>query len=203
MPESQSTAPIPTTNAITGVILAGGRARRMGGEDKGLTHVDGQPLIRRVIERIRPQVGNIVINANRNLEEYAQLGFPVVHDQANDFRGPLAGMAAAMAAAKTPFILVVPCDSPHLPLDLVERLASAMTPETDLCYAASPERDQPVYALLRQTLLPSLMRYLNEDGRKIDRWYARHPNQRVLFPAEADFANINAPEDIDRYLSSV
>ncbi|MGA7982585.1 MAG: molybdenum cofactor guanylyltransferase MobA, partial [Chromatiaceae bacterium] len=112
---------IPSRETVTGVILAGGMARRMGGQDKGLVHFSGRPLIEWVIEALRPQVRALLINANRHREIYAAYGCPVVADDIDGFQGPLAGFASAMAAAATPWIVTAPCDGPFLARDLVER----------------------------------------------------------------------------------
>ena len=111
---------------ITGVVFAGGQGRRMGGVDKGLVELDGRALVAHVIERLAPQVGELVINANQNRDRYAAFGYPVVADVIPDFAGPLAGLHAAMAAATTPYVVTSPCDSPFLPADLVARLALAL-----------------------------------------------------------------------------
>ena len=186
---------------ITGVILAGGKARRMGGIDKGLVDFAGRPLVSRVAEALRPQVGRLVINANRNHDTYGSLGFEIVPDTLADYQGPLAGFAAAMAAASTPWILTVPCDGPFVAPDLAARLAGALTQScadapAELAVADDGERLQPVYALLAVDLAGSLSRFLAEGERKIDRWYARH---RYAVADMSDcprcFTNINTLED--------
>lgn len=188
-------APIPET--VTGVILAGGMARRMGGQDKGLVSFAGRPLIEWVIGALRPQVHSLIINANRNREVYAAYGHPVITDDIEGFQGPLAGFASAMAAAATPWIATAPCDGPFLASALVERLCGALVREqAEIAVASDGERMQPVYALLPVSLAPSLHSFLSAGERKIDRWYARH---RVALADLSDhpesFTNINSPGD--------
>jgi len=194
---TRSAAPMPFD--ITGVILAGGRARRMGGKDKGLVTLAGRPMVEHVLEVLRPQVSTILINANRNSARYAAYGYPVVADRDGDFSGPLAGMASAMSEAPTPFIVTVPCDGPLLATDLVSRLALALARnQADLAVAHDGERMQPVYALLPVRLLPSLERWLAAGERKIDRWYALHHVALADFSDRARmFINVNTPEDRD------
>jgi len=182
---------------ITGAILAGGRATRMGGEDKGLTPLNGRPMIEYVLGSLRPQVGTLSINANRNLERYRRYGHPVVADDLEGFQGPLAGMARLLEHATTPYVLTVPCDSPLLAPDLAERLYRARAEcDAQIAVAFDGERMQPVFALLERTLLPSLMAFLQEGNRKIDLWYERH---RYALSDLSDlphtFLNINTPRE--------
>ena len=184
---------------ITGVILAGGRARRMGGQDKGLLSVDGQPMISYVIRALRPQVSELLVNANRHLDAYQALcACPVVSDALEGFAGPLAGMAVALQHATHDLILVVPCDSPLIGPDLAERLSAPVRAErADIAVASDGERMQPVFAVLRRDLLESLLAFLEGGGRKIDRWYPQHRVEEVAFTRQAGmFANINTPEDV-------
>jgi len=187
----------PPGHDITAVILAGGKARRMGGEDKGLIELHGRPLLDYIIAGLRPQTGRILVNANRNLARYRAFGFPVVTDLMGDFFGPLVGMATGMQAADTPFILAVPCDSPFVPARLCELLSHALEKEdADISVAHDGVRMQPVVALLRCGLLPDLLSYLEEGGRKIDTWYAQHRLAQADFSASPDvFLNLNTPED--------
>jgi molybdenum cofactor guanylyltransferase len=182
---------------VTGVILAGGKATRMGGVDKGLVPIKGRPMIAWVIDALRPQVADVLINANRSRDSYSEFGCPVVDDGDKDFRGPLAGMASGMRAARTPYIAVVPCDSPLIGEELVRRLyAAAQSSGSPIAAVHDGERLQPVFALLSCELLDDLAGYLDEGERKIDRWYARHGYERVDFSDVAEsFANINAPDD--------
>lgn len=192
--------PVKSTNPnhdTTAIILAGGKARRMGGEDKGLIELHGKPLLDYIIAGLRPQAGNVIVNANRNLDRYRAFGYPVVADMMGDFFGPLVGMATGMQAADTPFILAVPCDSPFVPAQLCNTLLQAMKKvNADISVAHDGIRMQPVFALLRCELLPSLLSYLNEGGRKIDTWYAQHRLALADFSGSPDvFLNLNTPAD--------
>jgi molybdopterin-guanine dinucleotide biosynthesis protein A len=183
---------------VTAVILAGGKARRMGGEDKGLVEVHGRPLLDYIITGLRPQAGHIIVNANRNLGRYRSFGYPVVADMLGEFFGPLVGMATGMQAAATPFILAVPCDSPFVPAQLCSTLRRELEHAgAEICVAHDGTRMQPVFALLRCELLPGLLRYLEEGGRKIDTWYAQQRLALADFSATPDaFLNMNTPEDL-------
>lgn len=186
---------------ITGVVLAGGRATRWDGRDKGLIEVCGRPMICHVLEALRPQVEHVLINANRNLERYRTLGVPVVSDASNEFLGPLAGIASGLAAARTEWVAVVPCDSPLLTADCVPRLAAARdeSERIDIAVAHDGERIQPVFALIRRRLSRSLDAFLESGGRKIDQWYEQQRVKLVDFSDIPDnFLNINRPEDRDR-----
>lgn len=182
---------------ITGVILAGGRGQRMGGVDKGLVALGGKPMVALALDALRPQVGTILINANRNIDEYAAFGHEVVSDGFEGFLGPLAGLASAMQAAKTDYLLTVPCDSPLLARDLAARLYAALRGnDADISVAHDGERLHPVFALLKRPLLPSLLDYLSEGGRKIDVWFARHALAIADLRDRADtFINVNSPEE--------
>lgn len=195
--------PTPTPATITGLILAGGQARRMGGQDKGLIPLAGRPLIAWVIAAVQPQVGRILISANRNQAAYASFGYTVIGDEAvgealSGFQGPLAGIAAALSVAETPWLLTLPCDAPLPPADLAARLAAALArADRDLAVAWDGERGQPVHALLSRRLLPDLLGALAAGERRLEAWQARH------HPAIADFSdcpqaflNLNTPEDI-------
>jgi molybdopterin-guanine dinucleotide biosynthesis protein A len=184
----------PRREAITGVILAGGAARRMGGRDKGLVPFLGRPLIDWVIAALAPQVGGLLISANRNRVLYAAHGYPVVADAGEGFEGPLAGFAAALAVVKTPWILTVPCDGPCLAPDLVERLCAALRdPAAEIAVASDGERVQRVYALIPAALRASLDAFLAAGEREVGRWYARH---RIAVADLRDrplaFANVNS-----------
>ena len=187
---------------ITGLILAGGRAQRMGGIDKGLVPFLGKPLIEHAITRLTPQVATILINANRNHDRYAQYGHAVIADQHPDFAGPLAGFAAGLEHCKTEYLLSVPCDSPVFPLDLSQRMLEVMiNMQSDLVYASSVDATgttwtQPVFCLMRRSVQKSLQEFLNQGGRKIDRWFEALPSSTVVFADEAAFANTNTPEEL-------
>lgn len=185
---------------ITGVVLAGGRATRWDGRDKGLIEVSGRPMISHVLDALAPQVARVIINANRNLDEYRAFGLPVVTDASRDFLGPLAGIASGLAAARTEWVAIAPCDSPLLSADCVHRLASACEDDgrTDIAVAHDGERIQPVFALIRRSLLEDLDTFLESGGRKIDRWYGQQHMQLVDFSDSTDnFMNINRREDRD------
>lgn len=187
---------------ITGLILAGGRAQRMGGIDKGLVPFMGKPLIEHAIDRLTPQVVTILINANRNQDHYAQYGHPVIADHHPDFPGPLAGFAAGLEHCNTEYLLSVPCDSPVFPLNLSERMLEAMiSTQSDVVYASSSDSSgaiwtQPVFCLMRRGVKQSLQDFLGRDGRKIDRWFETLPSSTVVFADEAAFANTNTPEEL-------
>ena len=187
---------------ITGLILAGGRAQRMGGIDKGLVPFMGKPLIEHAINRLIPQVGPILINANRNHDQYARYGYPVIADIHADFAGPLAGFAAGLKQCKTEYLLSVPCDSPLYPFDLARRMFDTLLgTQSDLVYASSKDASgtvwaQPVFCLMRRDSLQSLLSFLGNEGRKIDRWFGELRTSTVVFENEADFANTNTPDEL-------
>lgn len=186
---------------ITGLILAGGRGSRMGGVDKGLQSFQGLPLAMHALLRLTPQVGQVMINANRNLGAYESMGVPVWPDSLPDFAGPLAGWLAGLEQCATRYLATVPCDTPNFPTDLVERLAEALQREgAEIAMAAAPEdgvvRTQPVFCLLDSMLMESLLRFLNDGGRKIDRWTAQHRCVMVEFPDAAAFFNANTAEEL-------
>ena len=183
--------------AITAILLAGGRARRMGGQDKGLIDLAGRPLAAHVLAGITPQVGQVLINANRNRERYAALGSSVISDSMEGFLGPLAGLLAGMEAAATPLVVSVPCDSPFVPDDLVTRLVDGLEREdARIAVAHDGERRQPVFQLARTDLAAALRSWLDAGGRKIDDWFAEHRVADVPFSDVPDaFININDEED--------
>ena len=187
---------------ITGLILAGGRAQRMGGMDKGLVPFMGKPLIEHAINRLTPQVTTILINANRNHDRYAQYGHAVIADHHADFAGPLAGFAAGLEHCNTEYLLSVPCDSPVFPLNLSKRMLEIMKEtQSDLIYASSKDASnaiwtQPVFCLMRRSVQPSLQAFLDQGGRKIDRWFEALPSSTVVFADQAAFANTNTPEEL-------
>ena len=186
---------------ITGVVLAGGLGRRMGGTDKGLQELRGQPMVHWVIERLAPQVDELLINANQNGERYAAFGHRVVPDQIPGFAGPLAGLHAALATATHPLVATAPCDSPFLPADLISRLFSALTAaDADLAVAKTFDQAHPVFCLCQRSVLPHLTEFLESGGRKVDRWYSTLNIVEVAFDDEADaFENINTHEELGRF----
>ncbi len=177
---------------ITGVILAGGRGSRMGGVDKGLQNFNSMPLALATLLRLQPQVGEVMINANRNLAAYEAFGAPVWPDVLADYAGPLAGFLTALERCETPWLVTVPCDTPLFPHDLVVRLAwAAQDQDAEIAMAAAPESDgqlraQPVFCLMRVELLESLVRFTQGGGRKIDAWTALHKTTVVPFDASSD-----------------
>ena len=182
---------------VTGIVLAGGMGRRMGGVDKGLVELDGKPMVAHVLARLSPQVGAILINANQNADRYASFGYPVVADEVGGYAGPLAGLHAGMTRASTRYVATVPCDSPFLPVDLVARLAAAMTATTELAVAKTFAQPHPVFALVRRDVLPNLAEFLAGGGRKIDAWYAALRIVEVPFDDdEAAFRNINTADEL-------
>jgi molybdenum cofactor guanylyltransferase len=181
---------------VTGVVLAGGLGRRMGGVDKGLQELRGRPMVQWVLERFAPQVSEIVINANQNRERYAAFGHVVVPDDIAGFAGPLAGLHAGLKAATHDLVATVPCDSPFLPDDLVRRLRENLK-QNDLAVAKTGEQAHPVFVLTRKAIREDLERFLAAGGRKIDAWYASLRVVEVGFDDEADaFRNINTREEL-------
>ncbi len=185
---------------ITAVVLAGGRGSRMGGRDKGLVVLNGQPMIMWVIARLAKQVSDILINANRSESEYASLGYSIVPDESADYRGPLAGVASALAVIETPWLVTVPCDTPFVPFDLVERLYDRVMSQNLLVAAAHDgDRLQPVFSIVHRTLLKDLNLYLNSGGRKIDAWFDRHDFAQVEFQDSKEaFVNINDQSSLEK-----
>ena len=184
------------THHITGLVLAGGRGTRMGSVDKGLQNFHGVPLALHALRRLQPQVGSVLLNANRNLDAYAGFGAPVCSDALAGYPGPLAGFLAGLAHCSTAWLLTVPCDTPQFPLDLAQRLAAAADAEgADIAMAAAPEDDgkgqitvrpQPVFCLLRVDLLESLVAFTQAGGRKIDAWTGQHRCAIVPFDQPGD-----------------
>ncbi len=208
--------PAPTSRAafgaaaITGVVLAGGQASRMGGVDKGLQHWQGQPLAWHALQRLRPQVGHCCISANRHLDRYRAWGVPVLPDAWPDYPGPLAGFATALAACTTEWLLTVPCDSPAFPPDLAQRMAAcAQQHGAALVLAAAPDADgrlrpQPTFALMQRPLLPSLQAHLAQGVHKIGIWAQAQGRVLCAFDRPGDapahsFANINTLEELHRF----
>ena len=183
---------------VTGIVLAGGQGRRMGGVDKGLQSLRGKPMVEWVLGRLRPQVAEVLINANQNRPRYERFGYPVIADDIAGFAGPLAGLHAGMKAAHHPYVVTVPCDSPFLPMDLVSRLQEKIG-DADLAVAKTGEQAHPVFSLARTELLKNLETFLVRGGRKIDAWYGSLEFVEVLFDDEADaFRNINTREELER-----
>jgi len=189
---------------VTGVILAGGLGRRMGGVDKGLQTLHGKPLVQWVIERFAPQVDELLINANQNVERYRALGYRVIPDAIDGFAGPLAGLHRALTEARHERVATVPCDSPFLPQDLIARLTAALDAQrADLAVARTGEQPHPVFCLCRKAVLGSLTAFLGAGGRKIDAWYASLATIEVPFDDEAAaFSNINTRDELASFESA-
>jgi len=188
---------------ITGLVLAGGRGSRMGGVDKGLQNHLGLPMALHALMRLQPQVGATMINANRNLAAYESMGVPVWPDPIADYAGPLAGLLAGLEHCDTPYLVTVPCDSPQFPLDLVARLAQALSAQqAEIAMAATMEAGQlqvqPVFCLLQTSLLESLVAYLHSGQRKIDRWTAQHRCVNVVFDEADAFFNANTLAELQQ-----
>lgn len=182
---------------ITGVLLAGGQGRRMGGVDKGLQLLRGKPMVQWVIERFAPQVDELLVNANQNIEQYQTLGHRVIPDAIDGFAGPLAGLHRGLSEASHPLVVTAPCDSPFLPLDLVTQLKAALDEHNaELAVAKTGDQPHPVFSLCRTSVLPSLTAFLESGGRKIDLWYSQLKVVEVQFADEAAFRNINTREEL-------
>ena len=187
---------------ITGLILAGGRGSRMGGADKGLQNHLGMPLALHALMRLGSQVGHVMINANRNLGAYESFGVPVWPDALPDYPGPLAGFLAGLERCETPYLVTVPCDTPGFPEDLVQRLADALLrDDAEIAMAATRGSDgtvqvQPVFCLMKSTLMESLVAFTQSGQRKIDRWTAQHRCAEVVFDDDAAFFNANTADEL-------
>jgi molybdopterin-guanine dinucleotide biosynthesis protein A len=186
------------TIEVTGVVLAGGQGSRMGGIDKGLQPFRGKPMVAHVVERLAPQVDELLVNANRNAQAYASFGHRVIADEIEGFAGPLAGFERGLAHARGALVVTAPCDSPFLPADMVARLRAALEGAgAELAVAKTGDQAHPVFSLMRRDVLPSLQGFLAGGQRKIDRWYAALKVIEVAFDDEADaFLNINTPAEL-------
>lgn len=183
---------------ITGVILAGGQGRRMGSVDKGLRELRGKAMVAWVLERFAPQVEEMLINANQNLDVYAKFGHRVIPDEIGGFAGPLAGLQRGLSEARHPLVATAPCDTPFLPADLVTRLHVALeTQQAQLAVARTGDQPHPVFCICRRDVLPHLTKFLNEGGRKIDTWYSTLKVVEVAFDDQPGaFSNINTPDEL-------
>lgn len=183
---------------VTGIVLAGGLGRRMGGTDKGLQLLAGRPMAAWVLDRLAPQVDEVLINANQNLDRYRSLGSRVLTDAIEGFAGPLAGLERGLDEARHDLVVTVPCDSPFLPLDLVARLhANLHAAGADLAVARTGEQSHPVFCLCKRALHAHLKAFLAAGGRKIDAWYASLAVIEVRFDDQAEaFSNINTVEEL-------
>jgi molybdopterin-guanine dinucleotide biosynthesis protein A len=186
---------------ITGLVLAGGRGSRMGGVDKGLQDHRGIPLALHALRRLQPQVGTAMLSANRNLPDYEAMGVPVWSDSIEGYAGPLAGLLTGLEHARTNWLVTVPCDTPDFPSDLVDRLAEAAAAQgAEIAMAATHEdgelRAQPVFCLLRASLAPSLLAFLQAGERKFGKWTAQHRMVQVAFDDAAAFFNANTSDEL-------
>ena len=192
------------SSQITGLILAGGRGTRMGTVDKGLQMFRDAPMALHVLMRLSPQVGYIMINANQNIAPYEAFGVPVWQDDMQGYPGPLAGLQTGLIHCETDYLVTAPCDSPFLPKDLVERLADGLEQKNaDIAVAVTgageTRQAHPVFCLVKASLLPHLTLYLQEGGRKFDKWYSSLAVAEVHFEDEDAFRNINTLDDLRKY----
>lgn len=205
------TSALPTVSLehITGLVLAGGQGTRMGGADKGLQVLANKPLALHCAQRLQPQVGQVLINANRHIDIYQTLGYPVVQDlpltEAEAYPGPMAGLAAGLAACHTPWLLTVACDTPLFPQDLAQRLAQAATSNNSwVAIACSPPIEansqrpvpQPTFCLIHHSLAASARQFLVGGGRRIRQWAGLHAHCLVQFDDAQAFYNANTPEEL-------
>ena len=193
---------------ISGLILAGGRGSRMGHVEKGLQPFRGATMLAHVLQRLAPQLGPLSINANAQLERYAVFGLPVWQDARSGYEGPLAGLETGLRHCATPLLLTVPCDAPFLPADLVARLLATMrAADADLVLAETLEGEparvqpQPVFTLLKASLLPQLSAYLDGGGRRMDGWHGSLRVARARFDDATAFRNINTLLELQQFAS--
>jgi len=200
-PKLQTSKLEPQTAKITGVILAGGLGRRMGGVDKGLKPLRGRPMVAWVIERFAQQVDEILVNANQNLDTYAALGYRVIPDTIAGFAGPLAGLHRGLSEARHELVATAPCDSPFLPADLIQRLRGALDATGSvIAVAKTGTQPHPVFCLCSKSVLPGLTHFLEGGGRKIDAWYARLKVVEVSFDDNPDsFSNVNTEAELKAF----
>jgi len=186
---------------VAGVILAGGLGRRMGGIDKGLQPLRGRAMVQWVLERLAPQVDEVLINANRHVQEYSAFGCRVIDDRIEGFAGPLAGLHAGLCATALPFVATVPCDSPFLPADLIVRLKRALLQQpVDLATVRAQGRSHPVFCVCRRSVLQRLTAFLEGGGRKVEAWHGTLATVEVDFDDQAEaFSNINTPEELAHF----
>jgi|SRR5450830_112744 len=184
--------------SITGIVLAGGKGSRMDGIDKGLLNFNGKPMVKHVLERLAPQVDQILISANREIAQYESLGYPVIQDDISGFAGPLAGLQKGLQATKSAYVLTVPCDSPLLPANLASRLMNGLIKhDADLAVVKTGSQTQPVFCLYRTSVLPSLEQYLQDGGRKVEDWQNSLEVVSVSFSDNPKaFSNINTRDEL-------
>ncbi len=184
---------------VSAIILAGGQANRMGGAGKGLVPLQNKPLVQHVIERLTPQVDEVLVNANRELERYQAFELPILKDEHADFIGPLAGFLLGLKHSQHDYLLTVPCDSPLLPEDLVKRLMKGLSDKgADIAVAKSAGHTHPVFCLMKKTVLPSLLAYLDQGERKVSTWQKSLSYTEVEFnDCSEAFVNLNTFEDLE------
>ncbi|MDN8601781.1 molybdenum cofactor guanylyltransferase MobA [Citrobacter enshiensis] len=186
-------------SAITGVVLAGGKARRMGGADKGLLELDGKPLWKHVADNLLSQLETVVINANRHRDIYQKSGLRVIPDSLADFPGPLAGMLSVFLQEKGDWFLFCPCDTPYIPRDLVARL-KAQRSDAAVAWVHDGERDHPTIALVNRSVQPLLQDYLQSGERRVMVFMRLAGGHAVDFSDQKDaFVNVNTPEELARW----
>ena len=188
----------PLNLSVSAVILSGGRGTRMGGADKGLLPFRGRALVEWVLDRIEPQVAEVLISANQNLDRYLAFGHPVLTDRVTGFAGPLAGLHAGLCVARSDLVIMVPCDSPYLPANLVQRMTQELAAsDAEVAVARTGDQRHPVVCLCRTSLLQNLTAFLEGGGRKVDAWYAALNVSEVAFDDHAGgLLNINTPEQL-------
>jgi|SRR5450830_273355 len=184
--------------SITGLVLAGGKGSRMDGADKGLIKFHGKPMVQHVLERLAPQVDQILISANREIAQYLSFGYPVIQDDIADFAGPLAGLQKGLQTAESAYLLTAPCDSPLLAANLAARLMNSLIKhDADLAVVKTGNQTQPVFCLYRSSVLPSLLEYLQNGGRKVENWQNSLEAISVSFSDNAKaFSNINTHDEL-------
>ena len=188
---------MPLREQITGLILAGGRGSRMGSVDKGLQALDGRPLFMHALERLEPQVGTVLISANRHADRYGASGRTVVADLVDDHAGPLAGLQAGLATSTSAFLVVVPCDAPFFPRELVALLGAVFVDaDIDAAVACTAERVHPVFCMMRATVRPDLDAFLDAGGRSVGAWVRGLRSRTVSFGDESSFRNVNTIEEL-------
>ena len=187
---------------VEGLILCGGQAQRMGGQDKGLIALNTKPLYQHGIERLVPQVGHIMLNANRHQDIYGKSGYPVYSDTYPGFVGPLAGFHVGLSHCKAPYLVIIPCDSPLFPENLVQLLFQNLeSQQADIAYVVTRNTGQekqshPVFCLMRNGLKNHLSAFLDSGQRKIDKWFGQLRSTEVMFASDDAFININTPEEL-------
>ena len=197
----KQTYPLSPFEDVTGIVLAGGQGKRMGGIDKGLQLFQGKPMIAHVLERLAKQAGTILISANRHIDRYQAYGYPVLPDSMSGFPGPLAGFLAGLQHCRTPYLATVPCDTPFLDEQLVKRLKSALeSSKADIAVATTEEdgiqRIQSVFTLMKRHLADHLEVYLKDGGHRLDRWFETLNAVKVPFPEKEAFINLNTMDEL-------